>query len=156
MVASERWSAPREFVDTNVLVYAHDRSAGQKRETAGDLLERLWDSRLGCVSLQVLQEFYVTVTGRTRRLLAPVEAARRIAWYAAWTLHEPGRSDLLSAIALHVSLTISFWDAMILQSARRLGCGILWTEDLTHGQNYAGVIARNPFRESDGPSRPPN
>jgi predicted nucleic acid-binding protein len=155
-VSSKQGPAGREFVDTNVLVYAHDRSAGRKRETAGELLERLWDSRRGCLSLQVLQEFYVTVTGRTRRLLPPVEAARRIAWYAAWTLHEPGRPDLLSAIALHVSLTISFWDAMILHSARRLGCGILWTEDLTHGQSYAGVIVRDPFRESDGAARPPN
>jgi predicted nucleic acid-binding protein len=129
-----------------VLVYAHDRSAGRKREAASDLLERLWDNRLGCVSLQVLQEFYVTVTGRTRRLVSPVEAARRIGWYAEWTLHEPGRQDLISAIALHVSLAISFWDAMILQSARRLGCGILWTEDLTHEQNYAGVTVRDPFR----------
>lgn len=146
-MASERASPRREFVDTNVLVYAHDRSAGRKRETAQDLLERLWDSRLGCVSLQVLQEFYVTVTGRTRRLLSPVEAARKVAWYAEWTLHEPGRQDLLSAIALHVTLTISFWDAMILQSARGLGCGVLLTEDLTHGQSYAGVIALNPFRE---------
>ncbi len=143
---AERESPRREFVDTNVLVYAHDLSAGRKREAASDLLERLWDNRLGCVSLQVLQEFYVTVTGRTRRLVSPVEAARRIRWYAEWTLHEPGRQDLISAIALHVSLTISFWDAMILQSARRLGCGILWTEDLTHGQNYAGVIVRDPFR----------
>ncbi len=143
---AERESPRREFVDTNVLVYAHDLSAGRKREAASDLLERLWDNRLGCVSLQVLQEFYVTVTGRTRRLVSPVEAARRIRWYAEWTLHEPGRQDLISAIALHVSLTISFWDAMILQSAKRLGCGILWTEDLTHGQNYAGVIVRDPFR----------
>ncbi|HEY3171753.1 MAG TPA: PIN domain-containing protein [Thermoanaerobaculia bacterium] len=145
-MVAERESPRRQFVDTNVLVYAHDRSAGRKREAASDLLERLWDNRLGCVSLQVLQEFYVTVTGRTRRLVSPVEAARRIGWYAEWTLHEPGRQDLISAIALHVSLAISFWDAMILQSARRLGCGILWTEDLTHEQNYAGVTVRDPFR----------
>jgi hypothetical protein len=65
-----------------VLVYAHDRSAGPKREAAADLLERLWESRLGCISPQVLQEFFVTVTGRTRRLLSPLEAVRRIAWYA--------------------------------------------------------------------------
>jgi predicted nucleic acid-binding protein len=132
-------------------VYAHDRSAGRKREIAAGLLEHLWDGRVGCVSLQVLQEFYVTVTGETRRLLSPVEAARRIAWYAEWTLHEPGRQDLVSAIALHVSTKISFWDAMILQSARRLECGILWTEDLTDGQSYAGVIVRNPFREVNAP-----
>ena len=145
-----------QFVDTNILVYAYDLTAGQKHTIASQLVAQWWENENGCLSLQVLQEFYVTVTGRTRRLLPPVEAARRIAWYAAWTLHEPGRSDLLAAIALHVSLTISFWDAMILQSARRLGCGILWTEDLTHGQSYAGVIVRDPFREPDGAARPPN
>jgi predicted nucleic acid-binding protein len=147
MSGAELDAAPRarQFVDTNVLVYAHDGSAGEKRERAASLLAHLWGTRAGCLSLQVLQEFFVTVTRETRRLLSPPDAAARLDWYAEWTLHEPTRQDLISAVALHHSLRVSFWDAMILQSARQLGCSVLWTEDLSHGERYGGVTARNPF-----------
>jgi predicted nucleic acid-binding protein len=59
------------FVDTNVLVYAHDDSAGAKRDQARLLVEQLWDSREGCLSVQVLQEFFVTVTRKIARPLGP-------------------------------------------------------------------------------------
>jgi predicted nucleic acid-binding protein len=134
-----------EFVDTNVLVYSYDQSAGRKRELALRLLDRLWVTGTGCVSLQVLQEFYVSATGRLRPALTPAEAASETSVLAQWRLHEPGRSDLLSAIDFHRRLRISFWDAMILQSARQMRCQILWTEDLKDGQTYAGVGVRSPF-----------
>jgi predicted nucleic acid-binding protein len=137
-------SAP-EFVDTNVLVYSYDHSAGRKRELALRLIDRLWVSGAGCLSLQILQEFYVIATGRLRPALTPAEAASETSVLAQWRLHEPNRSDLLSAVELHQRLRVSFWDAMILQSARRMGCQTLWTEDLSHGQTYAGVTVRNPF-----------
>jgi len=147
MSAAELEAARRErqFVDTNVLVYAHDGSAGEKRDRAASLLADLWGTRAGCLSLQVLQEFFVTVTRETRRLLSSADATARLVWYAEWIVHEPTRQDLISAVALHHSLRVSFWDAMILQSARQLGCAVLWTEDLSHGQLYGGVTARNPF-----------
>lgn len=134
-----------EFVDTNVFVYSYDQSAGRKRDLALRLLERLWVARTGCLSLQILQEFYVSATGRLRPALTPSEAASETSALAQWRLHEPGPSDLLSAIDLHQRLRISFWDAMVLQSALQMGCKVLWTEDLNNGQSYAGVTARNPF-----------
>ena len=135
-----------EFVDTNVLVYSYDQSAGRKRDLALQLLDCLWIGRQGCLSLQVLQEFYVSVTGRLRALLSPAEAAAKVVGFSEWTVHAPRRDDLLAALELHQRHRVSFWDAMILQSARRMGCEVLWTEGLNDGQTYDGVTVRNPFR----------
>jgi predicted nucleic acid-binding protein len=135
----------RQFIDSNVLVYAFDRTAGPKNDRARQLLARLWSDGGGCLSLQVLQEFFVTATGRLTEKLSYAEAVRRVAHYSEWLVHEPGRRDLLAAIDLRLELRVSFWDAMIVQSARSLGCEILWTEDLNDGQRYAGVLVRNPF-----------
>ena len=140
-------NASRQFVDANVLVYSFDPSAADKAQRAKDLLDRLWKERIGCVSLQVLQEFFVSVTKKLEFPLSALEAARKVATFAEWTLHIPDKTDLLAAIELHQELRISFWDAMIVQSARRLGCRLLWTEDLNDGQTYAGVTVRDPFRE---------
>jgi predicted nucleic acid-binding protein len=136
-----------QFVDTSVLVYSFDLSAGPKREISLRLIDRLWTEGAGCLSLQVLQEFYVTATARLRPTMTPAEAASETSAFAQWRLHRPDAGDLLSAIELHQSLRVSFWDAMILQSARRMGCRTLWTEDLADGRTYAGVTVRNPFAE---------
>jgi predicted nucleic acid-binding protein len=137
----------RQFVDTNILVYAYDQTAGAKHDKARALLIELLRTGEGCLSMQVLQEFFVSLTRKIREPLETAEAARRVAYLAEWNLHVPERSDLFSAIDLHQQLRISFWDAMMIQSARRLGCRVLWTEDLSDGQSYAGVIVRNPFLE---------
>ena len=138
----------REFVDSNILVYPFDSGAGEKASRAVALLDELWNRRSGCVSVQVLQEFFVTVTRKVQPPLAHADAAGKVARFAQWHLHAPGREDLLSAIELHQELRISFWDAMIVQSARAMRCRVLWTEDLTDGRRYAGVLVRNPFRDS--------
>lgn len=135
----------RQFVDTNVLVYAYDQTAGTKHDKARALMVELLRTGEGCLSMQVLQEFFVSLTHKIREPLDSVEAGRRVGYLSEWTLHVPDRSDLFSAIDLHQQLRISFWDAMVIQSARRLGCRVLWTEDLGNGQIYAGVTVRNPF-----------
>ena len=132
-----------EFLDTNILVYAFDRTAGAKRITAARLIERLWDTRQGCVSLQVLQEFYVV---STRKLgMNAGDAARHIERLGHWTLHRPALPDVLAATKLSQDRVISFWDALIIQSTLQLGCTLLWSEDLNPGQSIAGVTVRNPF-----------
>jgi predicted nucleic acid-binding protein len=136
---------PRQFVDSNVLVYSFDLRSDEKSKKARELLDELWKEKVGCVSLQVLQEFFVSVTTKLPAPLSSPEAARKVSHFAEWTLHQPDKNDLQAAVDLHQLLRISFWDAMIVQSARRLGCRILWTEDLNHGQVYAGVAVRNPF-----------
>ncbi len=134
-----------EFVDTNVLVYAHDRSAGPKHERAVALMERLWQERNGCLSLQVLAEFYVTVTRKVPQPITPAVAAQIVADLTAWRVHTPGVVDLLDAMALQARYGISLWDAQVIGSAARLGAAILWSEDLNAGQSYAGVRVANPF-----------
>lgn|SRR5512143_2876366 len=145
--------ASREFVDSNVLVYPFDSAAGEKSKRAATLLDELWSRRDGCLSMQVLQEFFVTVTRKIPSPLSHADAAGKVARFTEWRLHVPGKGDLLSAIALQEELRISFWDAMVVQSARALQCRTLWTEDLNDGQTYAGVLARNPFIDSVMESR---
>ena len=137
--------ASREFVDTNVLVYAIDSSAGLKQTAATALLERLWTSGTGCLSVQVLQEFFVTVTRRVARPLSIAEAADRIQEFAAWRVFSPTVDDVLAAINLQRHSRLSFWDAMVVQAAAESGCDTLWTEDLNDGQAIRGVRIRNPF-----------
>lgn len=135
----------RSFVDTNVLVYAHDITAGRKRERARDLLVELWESGLGCLSVQVLQEFFVNVTRKVPRPLDAATGAAIIADLARWRVHAPGPEDVLAAIELHRSRDVSFRDSMILRSASALGCVTLYSEDLDPGQRYDGVQIHNPF-----------
>jgi len=135
----------REFVDTNVLVYAFDSSAGVKQTAASTLLERLWKSQTGCLSVQVLQEFFVTVTRRVARPLSVDEAADRIREFAAWRVFSPTVDDVVAAIELQKQARLSFWAAMVVRAAAESGCDTLWTEDMNDGQTIRGVHIRNPF-----------
>jgi predicted nucleic acid-binding protein len=142
---SDRINHPLQFVDSNILVYAYDLAQGEKHNQAKNLLLLLWDSGLGCLSTQVLQEFYVNVTRKADFPIPSEQAAQVIQDFSDWTVHRPGIRDVLSAIELHQRDQISFWDAMILQSARQSGCGVLWSEDLSSEQDYGGVKVLNPF-----------
>lgn len=137
----------REFVDANVLVYAYDVSAGRKKTAAEGLVAQVWQTGNGCVSVQVLQEFFVTVTGKVAEPLSVEEAAERVREFAAWTVFAPGAEDVLRAIALQRQTKLNFWDAMIVHAAAELGCDVLWTEDLSEGQVIRGVRIRNPFAQ---------
>lgn len=134
-----------QFVDSIVLVYAHDISAGEKRERALELVQALWESRRGCISIQVLQEFYVAITQKVPEPVSRATAERIIQDLSLWRVHSPNARDVLGAIDLQHRYQISFWDAMIVQSAVQAGCEVLWTEDLSVGQLYGGVIVENPF-----------
>jgi predicted nucleic acid-binding protein len=137
--------AAREFIDTNVLVYAFDTSAGARHLAAQQLLKRLWEAGGGCLSVQILQEFFVTVTQEVPRPLSVDEAAERIREFATWKVFAPTVNDVLAAISLHKEMRVSFWDAMVVTAATELGCTVLWTEDLNDGQLIRGVRIRNPF-----------
>ncbi len=134
-----------QFVDSNVLVYAYDRSAGAKHLRARTLLETLWESGQGCVSVQTLQEFYVSITQKVARPLSPAVAAEIIADFEYWTVHAPQVSDVVAAIELQQRQRLSFWDALILHSAVQLGCTQVWSEDFQAGRDYNGVRVVNPF-----------
>jgi predicted nucleic acid-binding protein len=134
------------FLDTNILVYAYDRSAGIKHELAARLMETCWENHNACISMQILQEFFVTVT---RKIAHPMEhflARQIVADLLQWKLHISDSKDLLQAIDFHKSFQLSFWDAMVIQSALRLGCTHLYSEDLSSGQKYDKVLVLNPFQ----------
>lgn len=135
----------REFVDANVLVYAFDASAGGKKIAAEQLLAHLWSAGTGCLSVQVLQEFFVTVTRKVAKPLPVEDAADRIRELGAWTVFAPAPNDVLRAMALHQQAKVGFWDAMVVHAAAELGCEVLWTEDLNDGQVIGGVHIRDPF-----------
>jgi predicted nucleic acid-binding protein len=138
-------SVKLEFIDTNILLYAHDPSEPAKHAKSKALLERLWQERTGCLSVQVLQEFFVNAT---RKLSIPLEittARTVIEDYSQWIVHTPTPKDVLAAVDVHTNHRTSFWDALILTSALELGCAFVWSEDLNSGQKYAGMEVKNPF-----------
>jgi len=133
------------FVDTNILIYAHDRDAGAKHQAAASLIRGLWESRRGLISTQVLQEFYVNVTRKVATPIAPAEARGMLTAYAAWHVEVIRPADVLQASEVQQRHRLSFWDAMIIVTAANGGADVLATEDLSHGQIVEGVRVSNPF-----------
>ncbi len=134
-----------QFVDTNILIYAYDLSQGIRHEKALVLVESLWDSGNGCISTQVLQEFYVNITRKAAKPLLPNQAAQIIKDFSNWHVHRPTSEDLAAAIEIHQQYQIAFWDAMILRSAQQSNCEVVWSEDLSNGQKYDAIKIINPF-----------
>lgn len=135
----------REFVDTNILIYSYDQSSQAKRQQARQLIERLWQEQNGCLSVQVMQEFLITVTQKVPMPLSVEEAEEILEDLSKWDYHAPDAVDILEAIKIQKRYQITFWDANIINSALKSGCQIIWSEDLNAGQVYYGVEVRNPF-----------
>ena len=134
----------RSFVDTNVLVYADDRAAPAKQRRAVELVAEHRRAGTGVVSLQVLQEYFVTVT---RKLgVDPQVARRKIELLAEFDVAAPGVPDVLAAVDLHRLHGFSFWDALILRTAHQAGCKVLFSEDMQEEREVDGVRVVNPFR----------
>jgi predicted nucleic acid-binding protein len=133
------------FVDTNVLVYAHDSEDRQKATAAIALLTELWSEGTGAVSTQVLQEFYNVATGKLCPTMSPAEARQVVADYAEWAVVETTPQLILSASFLHERDQVSFWDALIVEAALLAGAETLVTEDLQHGRRFGSVTVHNPF-----------
>lgn len=134
----------RSFFDTNILVYADDRDAPVKQRRAIELVAEHRRSRSGAVSLQVLQEYFVAVTGRLH--LDSGIARRKVELLAEFDVVTPDVTDILAAIDLHRLHRFSFWDALILRTAMLGGCKVLFTEDLQPGREIDGVRIVNPFK----------
>lgn len=133
------------FVDTNVLLYAisQEPTEQRKREVANELLAH----RDLAVSAQVLQEFYVQATRKTRAdRLTHEQAAALVDSFRRFPVQETALGTVLSAMSTRERFGISYWDAAILEAARELGCEVVLSEDLADGQDYAGVRVENPFR----------
>jgi len=133
----------RSFFDTNVLVYADDKALPAKQRRALDLVTEHRRARTGVVSLQVLQEYFVTVT---RKLHVDASIARRkVELLAEFHVAAPDVSDILGAIDLHRLHNLSFWDALVIRSAKQSGCTVLFSEDMQHARDIDGLQIVNPF-----------
>jgi predicted nucleic acid-binding protein len=135
----------RSFFDSNILVYADDKSAPAKPKKAIDLIAAHRRKGTGVVSLQVLQEYFVTVT-KKMGVNAQV-AKRRVELLAEFDVAAPETADILAAIDLHRLHGLSFWDCLILRSAKQSGCAVLLTEDLQQ-REIDGVHIVNPFKSN--------
>jgi predicted nucleic acid-binding protein len=133
-----------KFLDTNILLYAYDRDAPEKRQVALELVEQGWVVPGGtAVSVQVLQEMHVNLE---RRGVARDDAAQIIRDFSQWPVVDNSITLLLSALEEQSRWQLSLWDAMIVAAARVSGASDLITEDFNHGQDYGGIRAINPFR----------
>ena len=134
----------RTFVDTNILIYAHDADAKSKHEVAKSVLGELWSQRMGVLSMQVLEEFYVNVTRKIASPL-PKDVARMVVnSYAIWCI-EITPAEISSAFRIEDESRIGFWDALIVASAAKCGASRILSEDLNAGQMIAGIRIENPF-----------
>lgn len=138
-------TAPLAFVDTNILLYAHDVHAGDKQAVAAALLAALWEGRCGLLSPQVLQEFLVNAIRKLKRPIALAQARDVVRAYGVWVVHDAGVDDILRAIELMELTGYSFWDSQIIASAEASGAELLYSEDMQHGHKVAGLEIRNPF-----------
>jgi predicted nucleic acid-binding protein len=134
----------RSFFDTNILVYADDESAPVKQRRSRDLVAEHRRAGTGVVSLQVLQEYFVTVTRKLK--VDPRTARRKLQILAEFDVATPEVADILAAIDLHRLHGFSFWDALVLRSAQQSGCRVLLTEDFQDGREIDGIEVVNPFR----------
>jgi predicted nucleic acid-binding protein len=133
------------FVDTNILVYAHDRSAGIKHERAAALLEQIWQAENGVLSTQVLQEFCSSVRRKPIRPLSSDDTSRVVRQYLAWEIVINTPASVLDAMETEARYKITFWDALILNAAERAGANTLYSEDFSNGQRYGSVRVVNPL-----------
>ena len=136
------------FVDTNVLAYAHDRSEPARQSVAQAVLEQLWVDRTGVLSTQVLQELYVVATRKLDPPMRRAAARELVALYGEWPVVQVDVALVVSASELEERHTLSFWDALIVEAARRAGATRLLTEDLQQGRRIGGVSIENPFTDA--------
>jgi predicted nucleic acid-binding protein len=134
----------KTFIDTNILIYAHDLDANAKREMAKAVLRELWSERRGVLSMQVLQEFYVNVTRKIPSPLSKDLARNVVSSYVPWCM-ETTPAEISAAFRIEDESRIGFWDALIVSSAVKSGAMRILSEDLNAGQRIAGILIENPF-----------
>ena len=134
------------FLDTNIIIYAYDVSAGEKHNIAKKIFVELWDSGFGVISTQVLQEFFVTITQKIPKSLDKRLAKDIVSDLLKWDVVVNDGESIIEAIEILLRYGYSFWDSLIIEAAIRGGAAVLLSEDLSHGQIIDGVTIKNPFK----------
>jgi predicted nucleic acid-binding protein len=137
----------KTFVDTNILIYAHDLDAKEKHLAAREVLDELWANRTGVISTQVLQEFYVTVTQKLAKPLSKKVARTIVNTYVIWCV-DITPAEIAAAFRIEDEARIGFWDALICATAMKSGAERILSEDLNAGKRVTGIRIENPFFRS--------
>lgn len=143
--------ADKYFVDTNIFLYAHDRSAGLKHERARELVDQLWVSGQGVISTQVLQELCINLRRKVARPLPLEEVRHLLQDYLSWEVVVNTPASVIQALEIEVRFKTSFWDALILHAAETAGAAVLYSEDLTAGGHYGPIHVVNPLEPQANP-----
>jgi len=133
------------FLDTNILVYAHDRACPDKMAKAQQLIFHSLRSRSAAISAQVLSEFFVTVTQKARKPMPVDQAKRELELLSSLETVEIDAPMVLRAVGIEQRWQLSYWDSLIIAAAERAGCATVYSEDFSDGRRYGVVVARNPF-----------
>ena len=134
-----------EFLDTNIHIYSIDTASLPKKKVAMQLVDRVFCEQTGTISIQVFCEFFWLATRKIKNPLSSDKANSIIKNLSTWNVHSPNYENIENAIKKVSKYKISFWDAMILESAAAMNCHTLWSEDLHDGAVDDGVCVRNPF-----------
>jgi predicted nucleic acid-binding protein len=137
----------RIFLDTNIIVYAHDRSSGDKHAVAREIMDYLWEKRRGVISVQVLQEFFVCVTKKILKPLTVKNARIILEYLSTWDVVAIDKYITLKAIDIQERSRFSFWYSLVVQAAIQGQARIILSEDLPGGQAVKELKILNPFTE---------
>lgn len=140
-------SEDKIFIDTNIMIYAYDVSAVEKHQIASHILSDLWNSGLGVLSTQVLQEFFVNIVQKIQKPIDKKLAKEIVRDFLRWQVVVNNGDSILDAIDICDKYRYSFWDSMIIEAAIKGGAVFLMSEDLQHGQVISGVTIKNPFKD---------
>ncbi len=136
----------KTFVDTNILIYAHDKDADGKHFLARNIINDLWENKKGILSTQVLEEFYINVTKKIPKPLKKNEAREIIQQYFTWEVVLINNEMILQASMVEEKQKISFWDALIVVAGNHGNASSLLSEDFNHGQRFGNLLIQNPFK----------
>ena len=140
-------SEDKIFIDTNIMIYAYDVSAVEKHQIASHILSDLWNSGLGVLSTQVLQEFFVNIVQKIQKPIDKKLAKEIVRDFLRWQVVVNNGDSIPDAIDIRDKYRYSFWDSMIIEAAIKGGAVFLMSEDLQHGQVISGVTIRNSFKD---------
>jgi predicted nucleic acid-binding protein len=135
----------RYFIDTNIIVYAHDSSYPRKQRCAQELIFEGMREGTAIISAQVLSEFFITVTKKIASPLSFQAARHELLLLSHCTVIEIDYALVLRAVSMQERFHLSYWDSLILSAAERAGCALVYSEDFSHGQQYEAITCRDPF-----------
>lgn len=142
------YMSDKAFLDTNILVYSRDAGSGVKQMLAEKLIKHLWESRSGALSVQILNEYFVTVTRKLKPGISPDQAWKDICLLKAWQPISINWRLLERSNQIIQEHSLSWWDAQVVAAAQLANCSLLYTEDLSDGQQFGNVLVINPFTQS--------